>query len=180
MSSQKIIEELIKGHKLYKHRSLAFESLGIPQDDTARTLYVTANISAVVAYPFEDTEDGDRLGQFRAWLDDFIEGSELSVSEDPYEKPPTTMLARVSPVEKEFWSIRVTQPEDTPGIRSLGAFSDTDEFVALAWEKREIIDVNFDAEVESAIQVWADYFGTCPPHRGDSLDDYLTIKHRTD
>ena len=109
-----------------------------------------------------------------AWLDGFIEGNELSVAEDPNQKPPDAMLARVKPVEKEFWSIRVTDPEETPGIRSLGAFSDKDEFVALTWEKREVIQNQFDEEVASAIQVWGDYFGSETPHRGDSLDEYLT------
>jgi hypothetical protein len=84
------------------------------------------------------------------------------------------MLARVHPIEKEFWSIRVTAPEETPGIRSLGAFSDKDDFVALTWEKRELIADEFNEEVQSAIECWKDYFGTIAPHRGDSLDEYLT------
>jgi hypothetical protein len=70
------------------------------------------------------------------------------------------MLARVHPVEKEFWSIRITAPEDTPGIRSLGAFSNKDDFVALTWDKREIIADEFNEEVTSTIECWKDYFGT--------------------
>jgi hypothetical protein len=167
----------VEKHKLFRHKSLAFESLGIPQDDTPRTLYISPDISAVVSFPFADTPEGVRLGEFRAWLDDFIEGAEISVSESPRGKPPDTDLARVCPVEKEFWSIRVTVPDDTAGIRSLGAFSDTDEFVALTWEMRERID-DFDDAVESAIQVWGDYFDSESPHRGDSLNEYLTIFHR--
>jgi hypothetical protein len=45
--------------------------------------------------------------------------------------------ARVHPVKAEFWSIRVTAPEDTPGIRVLGAFADKDKFIALTWDYRE-------------------------------------------
>jgi hypothetical protein len=85
------------------------------------------------------------------------------------------MLARVHPVKNEFWSIRVTLPETTPGIRLLGAFSDTDEFVALTWEKRETINNQFDQEVERVTQVWKDFFGIVPPHQGNNINDYLTI-----
>jgi hypothetical protein len=177
MSRQTIIDGHVKKHKLSRHKSLDFESLGIPQDDTPRTLYISPDISAAVSFPFADTPEGGRLGEFRAWLDDFIEGAEISVGEDPQDKPPDTDLARVCPVEKEFWSIRVTRPEETPGIRSLGAFSDKDEFVALTWEMRERIG-DFNEAVESAIQVWGDYFGFELPHRGASLNEYLTINYR--
>lgn len=103
-----------------------------------------------------------------------MQGGELTVAEDPDNKHPETMLARVHCVEDEFWAIRVTDPEETPGIRSFGAFSDKDEFVALTWEKREVIDDQFDKEVDDAIDVWIDLFTEILPHRGDHLDDYLT------
>jgi len=164
----------VASSKLFKIKSLDFEVWGIPEDDTARTMYVSADIIAVATPPFADTIEGERLGEFRAWLDGFIEGNELSVAEDPDHKPQDAMLARVKPVEKEFWSIRVTAPEDTPGIRSLGGFSDKDEFVALTWEKREVIDNQFSEEVETAIQTWDDYFRPEIPHRGDELNEYLT------
>jgi hypothetical protein len=174
MSIAQMITAHVASRTLFKVKSLDFEVWGIPEDDTARTMYVSADIIAAVTPPFADTIEGERLGEFRAWLDGFIEGNELSVAQDPDQKPPDAMLARVKPVKEEFWSIRVTAPEETPGIRSLGAFSDKDEFVALIWEKREIIGNQFNEEVDTAIQTWADYFGTEKPHRGDSLNEYLT------
>ncbi|HEY1543183.1 MAG TPA: hypothetical protein VGG01_12300 [Xanthobacteraceae bacterium] len=157
-------------------RSLDFVLWGIPDDDAARTIFVSADIDAVIAYPFADTPDGLRMAEFRAWIDGFIEGNDLSVAEDPNRKPRDTMLARVNPAEAEFWSIRVTDPEDTPGVRSFGAFSALDEFVALSWINREDID-NFDEEVNEVIATWDDYFGTETPHRGDTLDEYLSLHH---
>ncbi|HEY6618636.1 MAG TPA: hypothetical protein VIY68_03745 [Steroidobacteraceae bacterium] len=177
MSRQAIIQKHL-GTRLFKHKSLAFQALGISQDDTARILYVSADVDAAVMYPFPETPEGERLAEFRARLDDFIEGAELSVAENPCDKPFDAMFARVRPVEKEFWSIRVTDPDDTPGIRSFGAFSDTNEFVALTWEMREDISV-FDEEVEAAIAAWSDYFGSEPPYRGDNLNEYLTNNIRT-
>ena len=85
-------------------------------------MYVSADVLAAVTPPFADTLEGERLGMFRAWLDDFVDGARISVSEDPDRKPPYAMLARVHPVDDEFWSIRVNEPLDTAGIRSLGAF----------------------------------------------------------
>lgn len=173
MSIEKMIADHVSAKVLFKLKSLDFEVWGLPEDDAARTIYVSADIMAVVMPPFADTGDGLRLGEFRAWLDGFIEGNDLSVAEDPDRKPPDAMLARVKPVEDEFWSIRVTSPEDSPGIRSFGAFSNLDEFIALTWIMREGID-NFDEEVTSTIEVWDDYFDPEEPHRGDSLNEYLT------
>jgi hypothetical protein len=138
-------------------------------------MYVSPEIMAVITPPFADTVDGERMGEFRAWLEPFILGGELSVAENPDNKPPETMLARVHPVEKEFWAIRVTDPDTTPGVRSFGAFSAKDEFVALTWEKREVIDENFDEEVETAIEAWTAYFDPENPYQGNNLNDYLTI-----
>jgi hypothetical protein len=168
------VEEHVAASTLFRHKSLDFEVWGIPEDDTARILYITADVIAVVTPPFADTREGERLGEFRAWLDGFIEGNaELSVSEDPDQKPPDAMLARVKPVEAEFWSIRVTHPDETPGIRSFGAFSDLDQFVALTWIMREDIK-SFDEEVTSAIETWDDYFSPELPHKGTNLNEYLT------
>jgi hypothetical protein len=144
-------------------------------DETARTMIVSADILAAVTPPFADTKDGVRLGEFRAWLDDFMEGCELTVSEDPFNKPPGTMFARVAPVEDEFWSIRVTEPRDLPGIRSLGAFAAKDEFIALTWNYRETIGTEFYDEIDSVRTAWNGYFGSANPHSGGHIYDYLTI-----
>jgi hypothetical protein len=83
------------------------------------------------------------------------------------------MLARVAPVEDEFWSIRVTEPEDTAGIRALGGFIGKDEFISLTWDYREGIPV-FDDEVDIVRNEWRDLFGSKGPFSGVNLDEYLT------
>jgi hypothetical protein len=143
-------------------------------DETARSMIVSANILAVVTPPFADTPEGIRIGELRAWMDGFLEGAELTVAEDPDNKPRDAMLARVHPVDAEFWAIRVTNPEDSPGIRSFGAFTAKNEFVALTWELREEIGDQFDEHVDEVRDSWIDFFGEEAPHSGDSLDDYLT------
>jgi hypothetical protein len=167
MSRKGILSAALDDQLLFELESL------FTGDETARTMIVSSNVMAAIMPPFPDTAIGVRRGELRAWLDSFIEGGEISVSEDPHNKPPETMLARVRPIESDFWSIRVTLPENTPGIRALGAFTDTDEFVALTWELREDM-VDFDGDVWDAILGWKDIFGDEPPHAGDSLDEYLS------
>jgi hypothetical protein len=126
MSIQDIIQQHLGDGALFELKSLDAEIWGIGEDELARTMYVSPEIMAVITPPFADTVDGERMGEFRAWLEPFILGGELSVAENPDNKPPETMLARVHPVEKEFWAIRVTDPDTTPGVRSFGAFSAKD------------------------------------------------------
>jgi hypothetical protein len=137
-------------------------------------MIVSSDILAVVTPPFPDTEQGKRLGELRAWFDSFIEGAEITVSEHPDRKPPDAMLSRVHPVDAEFWSIRVTEPGDTAGIRALGAFARVDQFIALTWEYREYM-TDFDSHVEAVIQSWHDLFGNDPPLGGENLDEYLSF-----
>ena len=106
-------------------------------------------------------------------LDAFSEGGEFSVAEDPQNKPRDAMMARVSPVDAEFFSLRVTDPEETPGIRCFGAFADRDTFVALTWDFRENIAL-FDDEVSVVRAAWKQFFGNVSPHSGEHLDDYLS------
>jgi len=175
MLRQQILESLLD-----EDRPELFELKPIfsQDDETPRTMYVSADILAVVTPPFDDTLEGERLGKFRAWLDDFVDGARLSVSEEPRGKPPDTMLARVEEVEQEFWSIRVTEPADTSGIRSFGAFWKLDEFVAVTWAMREDIGREFDEAVHDARERWKDLFGAVTPHSGDDLDAYLTNYYR--
>jgi hypothetical protein len=97
----------------------------------------------------------------------------ITVSEEPFSKPSDVMLARVSPVEADFWSMRITDPEETAGMRVLGAFYGKDAFVALTAEFREDIH-DFGSEVGNAQEIWRDHFGTSLPHSGRCLDDYIT------
>lgn len=167
MSMDTILSKLLEDEDLVELGSL------LTGDETVRTMIVSADVFAVVMPPFADTEEGLRHGELRAWMDAFSEGGELTVAEDPDKKPPEAMLARVHDVDDEFWSIRVTEPEDTAGIRSLGAFAARDKFVALTWEYREAM-TDFDSHVEGVKQDWEDLFGSESPFFGDSLDEYLT------
>jgi hypothetical protein len=167
MSRHAILHRLLADGKLYVLSSI------FTGDDTVRTMIVTPEVLSVVSPPFADTFEGTRFAEFRAWLDAFMEGAEISVAEDPDGKPPEAMFARVHPTHAELWSIRVTEPKRSPGIRCFGAFHGQDTFIALTYDLREAID-DFDNAVDDAIQMWSDYFGSEAPFSGDSLDEYLT------
>jgi hypothetical protein len=149
-------------------------------EDTPRAVYVSAEIYGDVMGPFKDAQDTHfhndsyRLSQFRAYLDSFSEHGEISVAEDPYSKPSDAMLARVDPVEDEFWDMRSVSPK--PGIRALGGFVAQDEFVALTWNFREVLDPPgaWKAEIDRCRAEWVKLFGACKPFSGETLDAYLT------
>lgn len=169
MSRHHILQRLVKEGLLLE---LPSPFLGY---ETARTMYVTPDIFRAVSKPFpSDPELAERLYEFRQWLDGFTEGGLLTVAEDPDNKPPDVMMARVKPVKWEFFSIRVTLPETTPGIRSLGGFFEKDEFIALTWDLRENIDHFFDDEVVIVEAAWRNLFGSETPHKGDHLNEYLS------
>src|SRR5262249_43956489 len=108
-----------------------------------------------------------------SYLDAFSELNAITVAENPVFKPPDVMLARVLPVEAEFWSMRIVDPHETAGMRVLRAFCGKDAFVALTCEFRENIS-DFGSEVENAQDIWSDFFGALTPYSGRCLDDYLT------
>jgi len=148
--------------------------------ETSRTIYAVPEILAITSGPFGDTLYDERLSEFAQSLDAFSEGGRISVARNPDQKPWDAMLARVHPVGAEFWSIRVTAPEETPGIRAFGAFAEKDAFAVLTWHLREDMS-SFDADVVLAREAWTNLFGSAAPHRGRTLDDYLTgyweVKH---
>ena len=101
-----------------------------------------------------------------------MEGGEISVAQDPFRKPPDAMLARIDPVASGLWSVRITEPEQTPGVRGFGGFAEKDKFVALTWEYRETI-IDFDAAVDDVITAWDELFQPYKPLKGSGLDRYL-------
>jgi hypothetical protein len=140
--------------------------------ETVRKLYVVPEILAVTAEPFGDTLRDQRLAEFAQTLDAFSEGGRVSVAANPRRKPPDAMLARVDPAHAEFWCMRVTEPEQTPGIRALGAFVEKDAFALLTWHFRE--QMSFDDDVTEVRQTWTDLFRDGSPHRGPAIDAYLS------
>jgi hypothetical protein len=136
-------------------------------------MFVTPEIQTLASPPFANTADGERHAALAQYLDAFCELNEITVAEAPGDKPPDVMLARVKPVQDDFWSMRITDPENTPGMRILGAFCDLDCFVGLVCNFRENID-DFDEEVLSVRESWKAYFGDLQPHTGRALDEYLT------
>jgi hypothetical protein len=142
---------------------------------SARDVFVTPAIFATAHRPFADTEKGERDAELSNFLDAFSEMNHVSVSESPGRKPPEVMLARVAPTDAEFWSMRIIEPDDTAGMRVLGAFCWKDGFVGLTCEYRDKIPPGqFHTEVQEVRDAWHDLFGTIVPHSGGSLDDYLS------
>lgn len=142
----------------------------IPSDPSVRTLFVSREVRDDVTPPWPDNYDGYRLSVFRGTLDAFTRGDLISVSEDPFDKPPNTFLARVHPVGEEVWDIRCSG--GNPQIRCFGRFLGKDVFVALTWSYRD--NLNWEDEREDCKSAYDALFASCPLFRGGSLDDYLS------
>jgi hypothetical protein len=136
-----------------------------------RTIWVSEEVYYEVQPPFGESIAEERRAFFRDALDAFTNHFRFTVGQDPFDKASGAMLARVHPVEGEFWDIRTIEPPD--GIRCFGAFAGCDEFVALTWDYRENIR-DFNAAVLECRGVWSNLFGSIVPYSGDSLDAYLT------
>jgi hypothetical protein len=143
-------------------------------EETVRTLWVSSDVEAAVTPPYSrgaTPEQRERLAEFRAFLDAFLEGGHLSVAQNPDDKPEFAMVARVKPIDNHLWDLRVTAPR--PGIRAFGAFAGFNTFVVLTWEFREEIG-SFDDEVENCMQTWTELFEEHRPYVRASLNEYLS------
>jgi hypothetical protein len=143
----------------------------IPAAPMLRELFVSEEVLSGVDPPWPRNRTGPRHAAFRATLDGFTEGSLISVSESPFEKPNYATLARTHPARKEIWDLRCTRLDQ--GMRCFGVFAGKDLFVALTWDYRENI-ADFDSEVARCRQAWDDLFAPLQPFRGRNLDDYLS------
>src|SRR4029079_13062698 len=110
MSRSQILAKALAEEKLFRFTPTLLTGDTIMADEELpREMYISANVDAATMGPFPDTKEGKRRGEFRASLEACVLGGHISVSEDPYDKPGETWLARVDPVEEQFWSIRVTE-----------------------------------------------------------------------
>lgn len=174
MLSYKSTQEEIKE---YERQGLSYLPSRGGGDEHPRLVIVSPEVLEIVVPPWPQNHEARRHAALRGLLDGFTEGDRFSVAEDPFNKPPWAMLARVHPVGAEIWDIRSCDPR--PGIRAFGRFSATNTFVALTWDYRENLedkgpdDAYWAAQVNQCQTAWTQFFGALPPHKGNDLNDYL-------
>jgi hypothetical protein len=149
------------------------------QDDSPRAVFVSADVMHIVNGSPWPGKDGRRYARLRALLDSFTTGGFITVAERPFDKHARAILARVDPVEAEVWDFRCLDPN--PGIRAFGRFSEKDTFVVLSWNFRENLNTAecWADEVQYCKEEWTKLFGILPPHRGTSVNDYLSYNFRS-
>src|SRR5258707_905617 len=76
---------------------------------TPRSLFVTREVRDAVTFPFPP-EHRVLHSEFRQTLDSFLEHGEMTVGLDPDTKSSDALMARVKPVEDEFFDFRITSP----------------------------------------------------------------------
>ncbi|MGH9354034.1 MAG: hypothetical protein ACRD2G_18045 [Terriglobia bacterium] len=150
----------------------------LPSVRHMRLLFAAEEVGRVVKPPWNATPEGLRFSQLRAHLDRFIEGSLISMAQNPFTKPRTCYMARIDPSTDEVWDIRSIDPR--PAIRVLGCFADTDLFIALVWENRKNLGGPHSKEWrdfrERGKAMWRNLFPAYQPLRAASINEYVSEK----
>lgn len=169
-SREALIKERITALANSEPKQLHFFEPAMPSLGVKRHLVMSSDVRAAIVDDFPD--EYDRHGALLDFFQTFAEQGLLSVSENPKEHPPDTMVARNSPVEWDFWDFRVYAGKKS--IRVCGAFACSDTFVALTWDYREAIGDDFDQFVRDAREEWDRLFAPLTPFKGKSYDEYLS------
>ncbi len=161
------IREIIQAN--LGHRLFVLEP-AIKSDRSERTMIVSQEVLDAVDTEMPDNWDGLRLADFRNTLDHFTLGEEMTVAEDPFQKPSDCFLARVADAKHEVIAIRTLFG---PGIRAFGFVADHNCLLALTWNYRE--DLDFEEERRRCSHEWNQLFGNLEPYsKGKRLDACFT------
>ena len=162
------------GIKALQGRSLFRLPPEIGDDEKPSTMLIAERIRDDFFGPWPDTVEGERLASARSLLDAFTCGGYITVGEDPHNKDPEAVMARVDPTAEEVFDFRSF--DCRAGVRIFGCFTDRDEFIALTWDFREnlLTPQDWDDAVAECMAEWRKLFGDLPPHSGDTIDAYIS------
>ncbi|MCR6734372.1 MAG: hypothetical protein NVV83_09925 [Afipia sp.] len=159
------IAELVRRGELFCLESALFG------EETPRSIFVSLEVKDALSQPFPKGQEVLH-SEFRQTLDAFLEHGEMTIGNDPRVKASDALMARVDPLEDEFFDFRITSPR--PQIRAFGGFAELNVFVLITWNYRDAIKRDFDGEVARCKREWQRLFGSTMPFKGRKLDDYLT------
>lgn len=170
------IKERIAAHAASDPKRLHYFEPVMPGLAVKRHLVMSSDVRAAIIDDFPN--EYDRHAAMLDFFQTFAEQGLLSVSANPDEHPPDTMVARNRPVSWELWDFRVYAGKQS--IRVGGAFACKDTFIALTWDYREAIGDDFDQFVIDTRSAWDDLFAPLLPFKGSAIDDYLSNHYLAD
>jgi hypothetical protein len=156
----------------------------LPSDPECRSMFLSAEVKALLDGPWHDQDLRYRAGRLRADLEEFITGKEITVCLEPFAAKAAYM-GRLAPVTDGVWDIRSRDP--SPALRVIGLFAETDVFIALRWaprsrkpkwttkpplgakDSREWRDIIVQCRTD-----WTNLFHTFQPVRGDCVHAYIS------
>lgn len=144
-------------------------------EDEPRPLFLAYDI-----YDLATSDSDPRWSQARARLNRFAEGRPIPVRKfgnrkDRDRKQPST-LAYLPPFKgkgqcAEIWEFRIQIP-GFEQLRIFGRFARMDWFIAIAWRDRDQLD--YTEAMSECDDTWRRLFGIKEPHKGASIDAYLS------
>jgi hypothetical protein len=156
----------------------------LESDPESRTMFLSEELQSLLNGPWPSRELRYRAGRLRADLEEFIKGAELAACLEPFQAK-TAYMGRLAPPEDGFWDIRSRDP--SPALRVVGAFAETDVFIALRWaprskgingvaktplgprDSREWRDIIVQCKTD-----WTSLFHTYPRAIGDCINAYVS------
>lgn len=152
-------------------------------EETPRYAYITHEVAELI-WNSGDGRDADLGNNARGLIDDFVEGGEITMSLDPYDKEAWCIMSRVDtsrldPVSREYdiWELRCLDPR--PGVRILGGFAEKDVFIALTWDYRQNFDNEWPKKIGECITEWRNLFENIKPFKGAKPSEYISEPVRT-
>lgn len=144
-----------------------------------RSLFITSEINEEFdVSTWKDMSLAVRYSQLSGDFDRFATGDTIPVGMAPYDKDDSAFMARIDPTDYGIWDIRSTAP--SPAIRVLGAFAETDVFVALITRLRRDLGGKGSREWalarEAAISRWENLFPGKPRLVGENINDFISKK----
>lgn len=145
-----------------------------------REMYVYRAVMQAIDGPWRDEIDEVACSLLRRELDRFVEGQIISLALHPFKKRRDAAIAILFPPEERVFDLRVREPY--PGIRVFGCFAEKDVFVAMNWERRDLLPTvmppvndaeEWETERKICLARW-NQVSTYEPFEGTSVNDYIT------
>jgi hypothetical protein len=156
----------------------------VPGKPEKRTVLMSQEIHDLVSGPWTNDLMEDRCNRLRANLEGILAGDQLNVCWEPYEGAVRHQIGRLDKPAEEIWDVRSV---DQPALRAFFRFAEfnvlilftcSPRSVPVPWMHRLPLLGRKSKEWKRAKtecrRQWGILFPAHEPHKGDSLNDYLS------
>jgi hypothetical protein len=157
----------------------------VPGPPEKRVVLLSPELNTLISGPWPHNSAAERCARLRADLENILAGNPLVVCWQPYKAGRHHQIGRLEPIEDNIFDIRSIDP--SPGLRVLFHFAEKDVLVlhvcnprslGVSWLSRLPLGGRSSKAWRRAIaeskERWSILFPKYEPHKGDTIDDYLS------